>query len=107
MTIGKTLSQLVRRGMAAPRKTRTVNGLAIIELPGDAGQVTSEDIKKLKGVRLGRGGQRAPFERIYIISVIGHYIYCTYSILESAHCSNRSGRSAKSIAMAFGAAVQP
>lgn len=48
MTRGRILSQLVRRGMASPPKTRTMSGLVIVELPGDAEQVTGKDVKKLE-----------------------------------------------------------
>jgi hypothetical protein len=47
LAIGKALSELVRRGIAAPAKTRIVNGLTVFDLPGAGEKVTSAKVKKL------------------------------------------------------------
>jgi hypothetical protein len=48
LAMGKALSDLVRRGVGAPPKTRRVNGLVVIELPEDSPLVTSEHVKELE-----------------------------------------------------------
>ena len=45
--IGKAVSDLVRRGLHAPLRTRIVNGFHVADLPPDTPPVTSEDVKKL------------------------------------------------------------
>jgi len=48
LAMGKALSELVRRGVGAPPKTRRVNGLVVVELPEDSSLVTSEHVKELE-----------------------------------------------------------
>ncbi len=48
LAMGKALSELVRRGLGAPPKTRRVNGLVVFDLPEDSPRVTSAHIKKLE-----------------------------------------------------------
>lgn len=48
LAMGKALSELVRRGVGAPPKTRRVNGLVVFDLPEDSPSVTSEHVKKLE-----------------------------------------------------------
>jgi len=47
VAMGKALSELVRRGIGAPPKTRVVNGLVVFDLPEDGERVTSAKVKKL------------------------------------------------------------
>jgi hypothetical protein len=47
LAIGKALSELVRRGLQAPPKTRVVNGLVVFDLPEGGERVTSAKVKKL------------------------------------------------------------
>jgi len=47
LAIGKAVSELVRRGLNAPLKTRTVNGLVVFDAPEDADTVSSELVKRL------------------------------------------------------------
>ena len=47
LALGKALSELVRRGVDAPPKTRIVNGLVVFDLPADGERVTSAKVKKL------------------------------------------------------------
>jgi hypothetical protein len=46
--MGKAVSELVRRGLSAPVKTRVVNGLVVFDVPGDSEAVTSELVKQLE-----------------------------------------------------------
>jgi hypothetical protein len=48
LAMGKALSELVRRGVGAPPKTRRVSGLVVVELPEDSSPVTSEHVKELE-----------------------------------------------------------
>ena len=48
LAMGKAVSELVRRGVGAPPKTRRVNGLVVVELPEDSPLVTSERVKELE-----------------------------------------------------------
>ncbi|MGC9987371.1 MAG: hypothetical protein ABSC07_02200 [Terriglobales bacterium] len=48
MAMGKAVSELVRRGLSAPVKTRTVNGLVVFDVPEDGDPVTSERVKRLE-----------------------------------------------------------
>jgi hypothetical protein len=48
LAMGKAVSELVRRGLGAPVKTRTVNGLVVFDLPEDSAPVTSELVKRLE-----------------------------------------------------------
>jgi hypothetical protein len=48
VTVGKAVSDLVRRGLRAPLQTRVVNGFCVVDLPPDSPPVTSEHIKKLQ-----------------------------------------------------------
>lgn len=46
--MGKALSELVRRGLSAPAKTRVVNGLVVFDVPENTEPVTSEHVKRLE-----------------------------------------------------------
>jgi hypothetical protein len=48
VAMGKAVSDLVRRGLDAPVKTRVVNGLVVFDLPEDSEVVTSERVKELE-----------------------------------------------------------
>jgi len=48
LAMGKALSELVRRGLSAPPKTRTVNGLLVFDVAEDSDPVTSEQVKRLE-----------------------------------------------------------
>jgi hypothetical protein len=52
LAIGKAVSELVRRGLSAPPKTRRVNGLVVFDMPEDSGVVTSELVKRLEADEL-------------------------------------------------------
>jgi hypothetical protein len=48
LAIGKAVSELVRRGLSAPVKTRVVNGLVVFDVAEDSDAVTSELVKQLE-----------------------------------------------------------
>jgi hypothetical protein len=48
LRMGKALSELVRRGFALPRPTRTVNGLQVFDLPADSPRVTGSKVRELE-----------------------------------------------------------
>jgi len=48
LAIGKAVSELVRRGLSAPVKTRVVNGLVVFDVPEDSEAFTSELVKQLE-----------------------------------------------------------
>lgn len=48
LALGKALSELVRRGINSPPKTREVNGLVVFDLPEHSPMVTTEHVKKLE-----------------------------------------------------------
>jgi len=48
ITVGKAVSELVRRGLRAPIQTRVVNGFHVIELPPGSPPVTIEHIRKVE-----------------------------------------------------------
>lgn len=47
VSIGKAISDLVRRGITANRSTRIVNGLHVVDLPANSPKVTLEKIRLL------------------------------------------------------------
>src|SRR5690242_6056802 len=48
VAIGKAVSELVRRGLHAPLRTRLVNGFHVVELPPGSPPVSSEDVERLQ-----------------------------------------------------------
>ena len=48
LAMGKAVSELVRRGLNAPVKTRVVNGLVVFDLPDDSEPVTSALVNRLE-----------------------------------------------------------
>lgn len=46
--LGKAVSELVRKGLQAPLRTRLINGFHVVELPQGSPQVTVEDVKHLR-----------------------------------------------------------
>jgi hypothetical protein len=48
LAMGKAISELVRRGLNAPVKTRMVNGLVVFDVPSDGDPVTSKLVKRLE-----------------------------------------------------------
>lgn len=48
LSLGKAVSELVRRGLHAPLQTRIVNGFHVVELPPGSPPVTVEHVRKLE-----------------------------------------------------------
>ena len=48
LSLGKAVSELVRRGLAAQRPTRTVNGLQVFDLPEDSPPVSRKKIRQIE-----------------------------------------------------------
>ena len=48
ITVGKAVSELVRRGLHASIRTRVVNGFHVIELPAGSPPLTIEHIRKIE-----------------------------------------------------------
>jgi hypothetical protein len=48
LAFGKALSELVRRGLNSPPKTREVNGLMVFDLPDQTPKVSTGHVKKLE-----------------------------------------------------------
>lgn len=46
--IGKVVSDLIKRGIDLPLRTRLENGFHVVDLPPGGPAVTSEDIKRLE-----------------------------------------------------------
>jgi len=46
--LGKAVSELVRRGAAAPLRLRNVNGIFVVDLPPDSPKVTPEHVRALE-----------------------------------------------------------
>lgn len=47
LSMGKAVSDLVRRGLTAPRPTKVVHGFHVVVLPPDSPPVTSADIERV------------------------------------------------------------
>ena len=52
LAMGKAVSELVRRGLNAPVKTRVINGLVVFDVPESSEPVTSELVKQLEADEL-------------------------------------------------------
>ena len=48
ISMGKAVSELVRRGLHAPLRTRVIHGCHVVELPAGAPPVTGAHIRKLE-----------------------------------------------------------
>ena len=48
LALGKAVSDLVRKGLSAPVRTRTVNGVQVFDLPNDGPRIASERVKELE-----------------------------------------------------------
>jgi len=46
--MGRSISELVRRGLSAPVKTRVVNGLVVFDVPAGSEPVTSQQVKRVE-----------------------------------------------------------
>lgn len=48
VSLGKTVSDLVRRGLNAPTPSRDKDGLVVFQLPADSPRVTTEDVRRIE-----------------------------------------------------------
>ena len=48
LALGKAVSELVRKGLSAPARTKTVNGVQVFDLPEESPSVTSERVRELE-----------------------------------------------------------
>ena len=48
ISVGKAVSELVRRGLHAPLQMRVVNGFHVVELPAGSPPVRTEHVRKLE-----------------------------------------------------------
>lgn len=47
-SLGKTVSELVRRGLSAPTPSQDKDGLVVFQLPADSPTVTTEDVRRIE-----------------------------------------------------------
>lgn len=47
-SLGKTVSDLVRRGLNAPTLSHDQGGLVVFQLPADSPRVTTDDVRRLE-----------------------------------------------------------
>lgn len=48
VSLGKTVSDLVRRGLNAPTPTQEKDGLVVFQLPADSPPVTTEAVRRIE-----------------------------------------------------------
>jgi len=48
ISLGKAVSDLLRRGLRAPLQTRVVNGFHVVELPPGSDPISTEKVKGLE-----------------------------------------------------------
>lgn len=48
VSLGKTVSDLVRRGLSASTPAQDKGGLVVFRLPADSPKVTSEDVRRIE-----------------------------------------------------------
>ena len=47
VSLGKAVSDLVRRGLTAPAPSREQGGLVVFQLPADSPTVTTDDVRRI------------------------------------------------------------
>jgi hypothetical protein len=47
-SLGRTVSDLVRKGLVAPTPGREIDGLTVFALPADSPVVTTEDVRRIE-----------------------------------------------------------
>lgn len=48
VSLGRTVSDLVRRGLSAPTPSHDQNGLVVFQLPPDSPTVTTQDVRRIE-----------------------------------------------------------
>jgi hypothetical protein len=59
LSMGKTVSDLVRRGLQAPTPSIAKDGLVVFQLPADSPKVTTEDVRRFEADNQGTGKPRS------------------------------------------------
>ena len=50
VSLGKTVSDLVRRGLNSPTLSQSKDGIVIFRLPADSPKITTEEVRRLEAV---------------------------------------------------------
>ena len=48
VSLGKTVSDLVRRGLSAPTPSQDKSGLVVFQLPADSPKVTTDEVRRIE-----------------------------------------------------------
>ena len=48
VSLGKTVSDLIRRGLNAPTLSKTKAGLVVFQLPADSPRVTTDELRRIE-----------------------------------------------------------
>jgi hypothetical protein len=48
LPLGKAVSELVRKGLASPTPTRSVNGIQVFDVPPDSPRITTRRVKEFE-----------------------------------------------------------
>ncbi len=48
LSLGKTVSDLVRRGLSAPTPSQGKGGLVVFQLPADSPTITTEEVRRIE-----------------------------------------------------------
>ena len=48
VSLGRTVSDLIRRGFSAPTPSQKRDGLVVFHLPADSPRVTSDDVRRIE-----------------------------------------------------------
>ncbi len=48
LSLGRTVSDLVRRGLNAPTPSTDKDGLVVFQLPADSPQITTDDVRRIE-----------------------------------------------------------
>ena len=48
VSLGKTVSDLLRRGLSAPTPSQDKNGVVVFQLPTDSPKVTTDEVRRIE-----------------------------------------------------------
>ena len=48
VSLGKTVSDLLRRGLSAPTPSQEKDGLVVFQLPADSPRVTTDEVRRIE-----------------------------------------------------------
>ncbi len=48
VSLGKAVSDLLRRGLSAPTPSRSKDGLVVFQLPADSPKVTTDEVRRIE-----------------------------------------------------------